>query len=152
MDIWTHIAISVFQDPGVDEVLMNGAVITQVSNTNCTKAIPPFFLSDSDMQRALQELAHSQGLRLDPLSPAVGGLLRLDTFDIRWHALLPPIARDGPLLSMRRQRLGQLSSGDFCNVEDHGRLIKTLSCGDRPVFIVGPTGSGKTSLLIALLQ
>ncbi len=151
MDIWNQLIPHYFSDVSVDEVLMNGAQEIVLVRDQDFQRASSYFQDDLSMMRALQELAFSQGLRLDPFCPANGGLLQIENVYVRWHALLPPISRDGPLLSLRRQRLGSLSLDDFMDEEQKHALILQLE-QERPVFIVGPTGSGKTSLLIALLE
>lgn len=143
--------IQTFQDASIDEVLVNGCHSLHTFSRNRSYGPSPF-KSDEDMQRRLQALAYEQGQRLDPLRPAAGGLMSLgDALHLRWHALLPPIARDGPLLSIRRHRLDILSISNFISPEDRKDLLNALA-SPAPLFLIGPTASGKTSLLIALLK
>lgn len=148
--------LSIFAEDAIDEILINGCHSLQRLGHDRAWADSPFS-SDELMRSALQKLAYSQGQRLDPLRPAAGGLLSVDlalpaaSLHLRWHALLPPIARDGPLLSLRRHRFESLRVEDFLDPYDLQALRSALSGGE-PLFIIGPTGAGKTSLLISLLS
>lgn len=108
-----------------------------------------------DMIQACQQLAWSQKLRLDPLAPAVGGAwegsISGTVQQLRWHCLLPPISRDGPLLSLRRHRLSCLQLENFLEPEWMAPLLQ-LSQQEGPLLIAGPTGAGKTSLMMSLLR
>lgn len=97
----------------------------------------------------LQDLAVACGTRLDPMSPSAGG--NIPGFPARWHALFPPVARNGPVLSIRRSRLGSLRLDDF-GIPDGLRmeLDAHLQAGGS-VLVSGPTGSGKSSFLGAML-
>lgn len=143
--------IPLFSDPSVDEVLFNGCRSMEVLGRE-RLSLPSPFQSDRELILRTQQLAHGQGVRLDPLQPAAGGLLVWEglSLHLRWHALLPPVARDGPLLSLRRHRLNQLLLEDFAS-PDQIALMRPFVQGDASLFIIGPTGSGKTSLLISLL-
>ncbi|MBC7659620.1 MAG: Flp pilus assembly complex ATPase component TadA [Chitinophagaceae bacterium] len=101
----------------------------------------------------LQDFALGQGVRWDPLQPAAGGSFCVGSESerhYRWHGLLPPVARDGLLLSVRRHRLGEFALSDFVapsNLETFLRHARS----HRPVFVMGPTGAGKTSFMISAL-
>jgi len=146
---------SYFRDPCLDEVLINGCdQVLLLSGAHRRIEASPFS-SNQNMIEACQKLAFGQNLRLDPLMPAAGGAFELVLADerehFRWHCLLPPVSRDGPLLSLRRHRLAVLDLKDFVTPS----LITTLeemSAHAGPLLIAGPTGVGKTSLMMALLQ
>ncbi len=151
MDIWTHLASEFQGRPTLDEILFNGSSTSFWVEGGELKPVSAYFQNDKEMQRILQDLAFSEGLRLDPLSPACGGMIERLGIVFRWHTLLPPLTRDGPLLSLRRQRLSELQLKDFACLDFWNQLTE-LWRRPRPTFIIGSTGAGKTSLLIALLQ
>jgi pilus assembly protein CpaF len=142
---------SYFRDPGLDEVLINGCdQVVLLSGAQRRIESSPFSSTQS-MIEACQNLAFSQHLRLDPLMPAAGGALEIECEHFRWHCVLPPVSRDGPLLSLRRHRLSVLDLKDFVT----SFMITTLeeiAALPGPLLIAGPTGAGKTSLMMALLQ
>lgn len=138
----------------LDELLFDGAdAICLVSGDQRRYQRSPF-ADFPDWQRELQTFALKQGLRWDPLHPAAGGSFSLCIGDqeehFRWHGLLPPIARDGILLSIRRHRLGRFQLSDFLHENFLTEFRRSLD-SDTPVLVMGPTGSGKTSLLMTLL-
>lgn len=138
----------------LDEILFDGAETLCLVSGDRRSYRPSPFTHSTEWQRELQTFALKQGLRWDPLHPAAGGAFSLTLLDrcehFRWHGLLPPIARDGILLSIRRHRLGRFQLKDFIEerfLADFRDVLK----GDKPVLVMGPTGSGKTSLLMTLL-
>ena len=152
---WHQLISSYFKDPALDEVLINGCDQALLLSGPSRSIQDSPFASTNDMMKACQQLAWSQNLRLDPLLPAAGGawegVIDQAPHHIRWHCLLPPVSRDGPLLSLRRHRLLQLALDDFA---DLGRVLslKNFCLSPGPLFIAGPTGAGKTSLMMALLR
>lgn len=152
---WNLLFERYFIDPSLDEVLINGGEQALfIHGAQTFKALSPFESSGS-MLKACQQLAWSQNQRLDPLMPAAGGLWERKIGDIdcqfRWHCILPPISRDGPLLSLRRHRLSTLNLLDFAP-SNTCELMSIVAQAPGPLFIAGPTGAGKTSLMIALLR
>lgn len=151
---WQNLLLSYFKDPLLDEVLINSKDQALLLESRVRRVQPSPFSCSTEMIKACQNLAFAQGLRLDPLVPAAGGTLTVDidgqSQDFRWHCLLPPLSRDGPLLSLRRHRLLTLALSDFLATPDIP-LLEGFIQAPGPVFIAGPTGAGKTSLLMALL-
>lgn len=139
--------------PGVDELLFNGFAHGFLVRHGLLEEFATPFASDADLLDWLQELAEREGVRLDPVQGAAGGTL--DEGRIRWHAVLPPLSRDGPLASFRRHRFDTLTVEDFAADDDGKATLASLRLAvarRRPLLIVGPTGAGKTTLLAALLQ
>lgn len=140
-------------DPSLTEILVNGTrslVRCRADGARFVSASP--FSSDERFEDELQEWAFSQGLRLDPLLPAAGGEWRHERTTGRWHAVLPPLATDGPILSLRRHCFDTLALSDIRGDARAKALVCELWEGCSPLFIIGPTGSGKTTLLMALLK
>jgi pilus assembly protein CpaF len=139
-----------FQDPSVDELLLNGACSVFVRSGTKLAPAAPFFEHDEALLDFLLELAASQDIRLDPACGSAGGTL--PELPGRWHCVLPPLSRDGPLFCVRRHRFEALTLDDFSmTAEVRGRLERHVEVG-APLVIVGATGCGKTSLLAALLR
>ncbi len=139
-----------FEDPRVDELLLNAARgMTVLRGTQAEHRASPFASVDVFVEW-LHEFATAQGSRLDPMAPATGG--SLDNASYRWHAVLPPLSPDGPLLSIRRHRFDSLSLASFAEAAEHVESLRRLVSRQRPLVVAGTTGSGKTSLLAALLR
>ena len=139
-----------FTDPAVIEVLVNGtAALTVVSNTGRT-VHASIFATTEEMVRWLQDFAFAQGVRLDPRKPFSGGWL--EEFKLRWHCLIPPVAIDGPILSLRRHAFDSLCLQHFHDPHDLLPPCQELVAQGKPLLICGATASGKTTLLAALLR
>lgn len=96
------------------------------------------------------KLAWDSNVRLDPYCPFAGGVIR--GFNLRWHAVIPPVSPDGPLLVIRRQNFEDLSLNCF--------EFENFSESDVPhwlrkgfsVVIFGSTGCGKSTLLFSIMK
>lgn len=134
----------------VDEVYINGLRCLGVLARGCHQLQASPFRKREEMVLALQEFALEQGLRLDPLAPAVGG------FDahrgLRWHCIIPPLAPEGPLFVLRRHRFGSLDWADFQVAPELSRAVEEFVATRAPLLFCGETGSGKTTLLAELLR
>ncbi len=106
----------------------------------------------ADVRRLAQRLAAAAGRRLDEGSPFVDCQLGDGT---RVHAVLPPIAAPGPLLSLRTFRRKALRLGDLVDsgtVSAPGAALLLAIVQARLSYLVtGGAGSGKTTLLGVLL-
>lgn len=139
-------------DSRIDELLFDGfeSLCTIAGDVKCYQTSP---LSGYSIAK-LQDFAYSQGVRWDPMQPAAGGCFSVNAENgvrhYRWHGLLPPVARDGLLLSVRRHRLGEFCLSDFLPEAEQPSALKYLD-SHHPVFVMGPTGSGKTSFMVSAL-
>ena len=142
-------------DPQITDILVNGTRGVWVDRGGGLEPVEQLLglLSNDDDVRALAvRLAASCGQRLDDSSPIVDG-----TFagGLRLHAVLPPLAAEGALISLRTQRAVTFSLDELGRrgmVPDALRLVvdRLVECRAN-VMISGATGSGKTTLLAALL-
>ena len=112
------------------------------------------FPDEAAVRRLAQRLAALGGRRLDDASPHVDVRLRDGT---RFHAVLAPLARPGTLVSLRVPPRRAMTHGR-AGGRGHARAAAAPSCVERLVasraaFLVsGGTGTGKTTLLAALLS
>ncbi|MFC2609021.1 MAG: TadA family conjugal transfer-associated ATPase [Peptidiphaga gingivicola] len=142
-------------DRSVTDVLVNGGRGVWVDRGNGMERDERASrgLSDNSSVRALAvRLAAACGQRLDDSSPIVDG-----TFPdgLRLHAVLPPLAAEGTLISMRAHRpvsftLAELAEGGMFD-RFALRLLLALVAHRANVIVSGATGSGKTTLLAAVL-
>lgn len=142
-------------DRSVTDVLVNGGHGVWVDRGNGMERDERASrgLSDDSSVRALAvRLAAACGQRLDDSSPIVDG-----TFPdgLRLHAVLPPLAAEGTLISMRAHRpvsftLAELAEGGMFDCFAL-RLLLALVAHRANVIVSGATGSGKTTLLAAVL-
>ncbi|MQA25342.1 MAG: TadA family conjugal transfer-associated ATPase [Micromonosporaceae bacterium] len=138
-------------DPSVTDVLVNGAAGVWVDRG---KGLQRARLRlDAAAVRALaQRLATACGRRLDDAQPYVDARLPDGT---RLHAVLPPIAVDGPCLSLRTFRRRGFSLDELVSVgtvsEEIAPVLAAVVVARLPYLVTGGTGSGKTTLLNTLL-
>ena len=138
-------------DPEVTDVLVNGPREVWVERAG-RLTLTGMDLGGADEVRALAvRLAAAGGQRLDDASPAVDARLPDGT---RLHAVLPPVADAGALISLRVVRaraftLDQLvSSGTLATALVP--VVRALVATRANLLISGATGSGKTTLLAAI--
>lgn len=141
--------LTYFSDAQCDELLCNGPHTLWLVDARGMRAGPAPFTDDLSMAEWVQDFAWSQGARLDPQCGSAGGLLGEE---FRWHCVLPPLARDGPLFSLRRHRFAHLDLASFAGHAQYAERLSTIMQARHNLLVVGPTGSGKTSLLVALLS
>jgi pilus assembly protein CpaF len=148
-----------FADPARVEVIINGvnSLACYDNQQQCHLRSSPYsdvacLISD------LQDLAFGCQTRLDPFSPAAGGDLHFSDpgatgpVQLRWHAMITPVVREGAVVSFRRHRFEELTLQDFAISAASLAALLALYQQNCPIFICGDTGSGKTSFLNALLK
>lgn len=138
--------------PGVTDVLVNGADQVWVERGDGLERAPVRFADDDAVRRLAQRLAAAGGRRLDDASPYVD--LRLPD-GTRLHAVLAPVARPGTTISLRVPsrrafELDDLVAGRAL-AEEGAALLRSLITARCAFLVTGGTGTGKTSLLGALL-
>ena len=132
-------------DPEVTEIMVNGPGSVWVERRGAV-ARTAITLNAPELQRAIDRMLLPLGLRLDRLSPMVDARLNDGS---RVHAVLAPLAVDGPYLTVRRFRALPLTLDELAPSGVAERLRRAVQ--DRSsILVFGPTGSGKTTLLNAL--
>ncbi|WP_027506704.1 TadA family conjugal transfer-associated ATPase [Rhodococcus sp. UNC23MFCrub1.1] len=149
---------AVLREPGVTDVLVTGPDDVWVDRGQGLRRAGVGFGDEAAVRRLAQRLALSAGRRLDDAQPWVDGRLPgIDpgSFGVRLHAVLAPVAQGGTCLSLRvlrpaTQGLSALAAtGAFADgAED---LLRRIVSGRLAFLVVGGTGTGKTTLLAALL-
>ncbi|MDG4763386.1 TadA family conjugal transfer-associated ATPase [Solwaraspora sp. WMMD406] len=138
-------------DPSVTDVLVNGTQVWVDRGDGLTQVATPFRSVD-EVRRLAQRLAAACGRRLDDGCPYADARLPDGT---RLHAVLPPIATDGPYLSLRtfRQRPFQLAELVQRRMVPAGLagLLEAVVAARLAYLVTGGTGSGKTTMLNTML-
>jgi pilus assembly protein CpaF len=140
------------EDPGVTDVLVEGGRVWVDRGAGLERA--GVHLGAEDFVRALAvRLAAASGQRLDDAAPVVDARLPDGT---RLHAVLPPIADGGTLLSLRVHRPLGFSLTDLVRLGSVAPLLepvlRALVARRANLLVSGATGTGKTTLLAALLS
>ncbi|MEU5562733.1 TadA family conjugal transfer-associated ATPase [Micromonospora musae] len=138
-------------DPEVTDVLVNGVRVWVDRGQGLHQVAVPLGSAD-EVRRLAQRLTASAGRRLDDGSPYADARLADGT---RLHAVLPPVATDGPYLSLRTFRQRPFTLDELVQ---HGTVPRSVApvlsavVAARLAYLVtGGTGSGKTTLLNTLL-
>ncbi|MEV5208224.1 TadA family conjugal transfer-associated ATPase [Micromonospora sp. NPDC053740] len=142
---------SLLADPEVTDVLVNGARVWVDRGSGLHQVAVPVG-SVEDVRRLAQRLIASAGRRLDDGSPYADARLPDGT---RLHAVLPPVATDGPYLSLRTFRHRPFTLDELVRQGTVPRplapLLAAVVAARLAYLVTGGTGSGKTTLLNTLL-
>ena len=138
-------------DPEVEEVMVNGHQRVYVERRGRIEPTEVRFASEQALRDAIERILTPLGRRVDELSPMVDARLEDGS---RVHVVIPPLAVDGPSMSIRRfsdvrpgpRRLVELGT---LTEELHDELAAAVAVR-RSILVSGGTGSGKTTLLNAL--
>jgi pilus assembly protein CpaF len=139
------------RDAEITDVLVNGVEVwvDRAGELHRTTVRPG---SREEVRRMAQRLAALCGRRLDDAAPCVDARLPDGT---RLHAVLPPIARNGPYLSLRVFRPTGFTLDDLVRVgaltPDIADLLAAVVAARLSYVVTGGAGAGKTSLLSTLL-
>lgn len=143
-------------DAEVTDILVNsirGVWVDRGKGLERVTELTGAFRDDTEVRDMAVRLAAASGQRLDDQSPLVDGTVGSG---IRLHAVLPPLAAEGTMISLRVHRRVNFSVEDLA---DNGMIPRPvlpvlLALVERRanVMISGATGSGKTTLLAGLLS
>lgn len=140
-------------DPAVEEVMVIGDGRVFVERRGRLHLAGIALTSDSEAREAIERILAPTGRRVDELSPMADARLADGS---RVNVVIPPLAVDGPTISIRR--FGAKRPGPQDLVEsgslpgEAARLLESAIRARRTVLITGGTGSGKTTLLNALSE
>ena len=137
---------------GVTDVLVNGSGRVFLDRGNGLEQSEVTFPDEESVRRLAQRLAGLGGRRLDDATPYVDLRLADGT---RFHAVLSPVARPGTVISLRVPRrdgftLDELVASGTVTTE-LAELVRRIVGGRLAFLVSGGTGTGKTTLLAALL-
>ena len=111
------------------------------------------FKDDTHLMKIIDKIVSSVGRRIDESSPMVDARL---TDGSRVNVIIPPLALDGPIMSIRRFGRDPLLMNDLILLKSFtkeiGEILKGIVKAKLNVLISGGTGSGKTTLLNVLSQ
>ncbi len=139
------------QDPTVSDILVNTYRQVYVERFGRLEPTNVRFKDDEHLRKIIDKIVSAVGRRIDESSPMVDARL-LD--GSRVNAVIPPLALDGPMLSIRRFSVDPLELEDLIGfktlVPEVGEFLKGIVKSRLNVLISGGTGSGKTTFLNVL--
>lgn len=139
-------------DPGTTDVLVNGPHDVWVDRGGGLARADVDLGTDAQVRELAVRLAAAGGQRLDDASPMVDARLPDGT---RLHAVVPPVCERGALISLRVLRTGTLRLEDLRAgggvPPSWDPVLRALVTARANVLVTGATGTGKTTLLGAML-
>jgi pilus assembly protein CpaF len=139
------------KDDTVNDILINTHDTIYVERSGRLELTDVQFQDTRHLVRIINKIVGAVGRRVDESAPMVDARLADGS---RINAIIPPLAVDGPLVSIRkfsRTPIGIERLVEFGSLTpDMSRLLEAVVEGRRNVLISGGTGSGKTTLLNAL--
>ncbi|MBP7775931.1 MAG: CpaF family protein [Acidobacteria bacterium] len=138
-------------DPTISDILVNRFDQVYVEREGRLEPSPLVFKDNQHLLRIIERIVSSVGRRIDESSPMVDARLADGS---RVNAVIPPLALDGPLLSIRRFRTDRLGARDLVDrLTLTGPMMEFLSAAVASrlnIVVSGGTGAGKTTFLNAL--
>jgi len=138
-------------DPTVSDILVNRSNSIYVERNGKLEETPLTFKDDQHLLRIIERIVSSVGRRVDESSPMVDARLQDGS---RVNAIIPPLALDGPVLSIRRFRTDKLGAADLVDrlslTQPMLDFLKGAVAARLNILVSGGTGAGKTTFLNVL--
>ncbi len=135
-------------DPTISDILVNNSQQIYVERRGVIEQTDVSFSDDEHLLKIIDKIVSRVGRRIDESSPMVDARLPDGS---RVNAIIPPLALDGPVLSIRRFAVIPLTIDNLLEfntlVPDMAELLSSLTQAKLNILISGGTGSGKTTLL-----
>jgi pilus assembly protein CpaF len=135
-------------DPTVSDILVNGAKSIYVERRGRLEPTSLQFHDDAHLMRIIDRIVSAVGRRIDESSPMVDARLADGS---RVNAIVPPLAIDGPVLSIRRFAVERLGIAELLQLgtvsEQLVTLLRAIVLARLNIVISGGTGAGKTTML-----
>ena len=142
---------ALLKDPSVSDILVNRFNHVYVEREGRIEECAAVFRDDKHLMQIIERIVSSVGRRIDESSPMVDARLADGS---RVNAIVPPLAIDGPCLSIRRFRTDRLGGGDLVERQALTRpmldFLVAAVASRLNVIVCGGTGAGKTTLLNVL--
>jgi pilus assembly protein CpaF len=138
-------------DPTIADILVNGHNSVYVERFGILEKTPITFKDDTHLLKVIDRIVTQVGRRIDESSPLVDARLKDGS---RVNAIIPPLAIDGPSLSIRRFTQDKMQLQDMVNIGSLSQAMADVFANIVKVrlniLISGGTGSGKTTMLNAM--
>jgi pilus assembly protein CpaF len=135
-------------DPTISDILVNGHSQVYVERRGKLESTDVRFADDEHLMKIIDKIVSRVGRRIDESSPMVDARLPDGS---RVNAIIPPVALDGPVVSIRRFAVIPLKIEDLLGYKtltpEMASILQGLSKAKVNMLISGGTGSGKTTML-----
>ncbi|NTV01976.1 MAG: CpaF family protein [Chlorobiaceae bacterium] len=135
-------------DPAISEIMVNGYQNVYVEKSGCIQLTDIRFNDDAHLMKIIDKIVSRVGRRIDESSPMADARL---PDGARVNAIIPPLALDGPVLTIRRFSVVPLQMHDLVQKNTltpaMAELLSALVKVKCNIIISGGTGTGKTTLL-----
>jgi pilus assembly protein CpaF len=139
------------KDASITEIMVNTAFIVFVERAGRIEETGARFADNKHLLRIIQKIVSGMGRRIDESSPMVDARLPDGS---RVNAIIPPLAVDGPILTIRKFSKTPVSMEKLVSwgalPPACAEVLKAVVAGRRNCLISGGTGSGKTTMLNAM--
>jgi pilus assembly protein CpaF len=137
--------------PDISEIMVNGADHVYVESHGVVSRLPRTFDSDDQLIAVINRMVRLTGRRIDQTSPMVDARLPDGS---RLNAVLPPLAVDGPSVTIRKFTANHLTVSRLTELgslsSDAAELLQMAVEHRLNILVSGGTGTGKTTLLNVL--
>jgi pilus assembly protein CpaF len=144
---------ALLKDPAVSDVLVNNKNLVYIERGGILQKTDVVFRDDRHILQIIDRIVSKVGRRVDESSPMVDARLPDGS---RVNAIIPPLALDGPALSIRRFGTGPLTAEALVDLKSASpEMLQVLQAAVRArisILISGGTGAGKTTFLNMLSQ
>ncbi|MGH9616859.1 MAG: CpaF family protein, partial [Acidobacteriaceae bacterium] len=141
------------RDQAISDILVNSKDHVFIERGGVLKRIDAVFRDDRHLMQIIDRIVSRVGRRIDESSPMVDARLPDGS---RVNAIIPPLALDGPALSIRRFGTGPIAARQLTDMKSISpEMMEMMSAAVRArisILISGGTGAGKTTLLNILSQ
>ena len=138
-------------DPKVADILVNGPKQIYVERGGRLEITDVKFNDDDHLANIIDRIVSGVGRRIDESSPMVDARLKDGS---RVNAVIPPLALDGPMMSIRRFGVDLLQMEDLIRfgalTEEVAQVLRGIVRAEMNILISGGTGAGKTTMLNVL--
>ena len=135
-------------DTSVSDILVNTYKQVYVERRGRLELTDVTFTNDAHLMKIIEKIVSRVGRRIDESSPMVDARLPDGS---RVNAIIPPLAIDGPIMSIRRFSAIPLRMDDLVEyrslTRDMAEILQALGKAKANILISGGTGSGKTTML-----
>ena len=141
------------RDPKISDILVNNRSLVYIERGGILQKTDVVFRDDRHLLQVIERIVSKVGRRVDESSPMVDARLPDGS---RVNAIIPPLALDGPAISIRRFGTGPLSAKTLVELKSASpEMLELLAAAVKArisILISGGTGAGKTTFLNMLSQ